>query len=161
MKKLASVAAIASIAVLAACGSHKTTTVTTSNGTATITQDQNGQQTSVTTKEGTVTVGGSADPNALGAPVYPGATKNDDQSSFIVTGKDAGAYAAFKTADAFDKVYDYYKSQLPAGSEKMKMASGDTSLAEFDMKDPKGETLVEVQGKTGETVIIITHKAQQ
>jgi hypothetical protein len=156
MKTFVRIGALVAIVVLVACGAHKTT-VTTSSGDATVTQDQNGQSTTVQTKEGTVTVGKSLDPAALGAPVYPGANTND-ASTVSVTGASAGSMAAFKTTDDFDKVYDFYKSHMPDGSEKMKMASGGTSVAEFQASGADGETAVQISGKPGETDILITHK---
>lgn len=155
MKTFARMSAVAAIVMLVACGAHKTT-VTTSNGEATVTQDQNGQSTTVQTKEGTVTVGKAADPATLGAPVYPGADTND-AGTVTVSGPNAGSMAAFKTGDDFGKVYDFYKSHMPDGSEKMKMTSGDTSVAEFQTTTD-GETAVQISGKAGETDIIITHK---
>lgn len=77
----------------------------------------------------------------------------------------SAAMASFKTTDDFEKVYEFYQGQMPAGSEKMKMSSGDTSTAMFavgDDKNPKGETTsVQIVGKSGETDIIISHKDAQ
>jgi hypothetical protein len=160
MKTFVRISALAAIIALVACSSHKTTTVSTSNGDATVTQDANGQSTTVQTQNGTVTVGKSADPAQLGAPVYPGADANNE-GTVSYTGANGGAMAAFKTTDDFDKVYGFYKSQLPAGSEKMKMQSGDGSVAEFEVTNGDGETAVQISGKPGETDIIITHKAKQ
>lgn len=158
MKTFVRIGALAAIIALVACSSHKTT-VSTSNGEATVTQDANGQSTTVQTSQGTVTVGKSADPSQLGAPVYPGADANT-AGTVSYTGANGGAMAAFKTTDDFDKVYEFYKSKLPAGSEKMKMASGDSSVAEFTVESTGSETAVEISGKSGETDIIITHKAK-
>ena len=156
MKTFVQIGVLVTLAALTACASHKTT-VATSSGDATITQSGNGQQVTVQSSSGTVTVGGSVDPSNLGAPVYPGAEAN---TTMNVTGSDAGAMAAFKTNDDFDKVYDWYKSQLPAGSEKMKMSSGDGSVAEFVIEGANGKTAVQVTGKAGETEILITHSAK-
>lgn len=156
MKTFVRIGLLFAVVALVACGAHKTT-VTTSKGDATVTQDQNGQSTTVQTKEGTVTVGKSVDPAVLGAPVYPGANANDT-GTVSVTGANAGSMAAFRTSDDFDKVYGFYKSHMPGGSEKMKMTSGDSSVAEFQSTGADGETAVQISGKTGETDIIITHK---
>lgn len=158
MKTFARLSVVAAVVLLVACATHKTT-VSTTNGDATVTQDQNGQSTTVQTKEGTVTVGKSADPAALGAPVYPGADSNDT-GAVTVSGPNAGSMAAFKTTDDFGKVYDFYKSHMPNGSEKMKMNSGDNSVAEFAATGADGETAVQISGKPGETDIIITHKSK-
>jgi hypothetical protein len=146
------VAATAAL-LLAAC-SHKTT-VETGNGT--VTTDTNNQTVTVQSSDGTVTIGKSADPAQLGVPVYPGASSSD-QSSVSVTGAHAGALATFTTADAFDKVYDFYKGHMPAGSEKMKMDSGGTSMAEFASTGSDGtSTTVTIQSQNLKTSIIIVH----
>ena len=159
MKTFVRIVVLIAVAGVVACSSHKTTTVSTSNGEATVTQSQSGQQVTVQTSGGAVTVGGSVDPSQLGAPVYPGAQGNSE-GTVSYTGANGGAMAAFKTSDDFDKVYEYYKAQLPAGSEKMKMSSGDGSIAEFVVSSANGETSVQISGKPGETAIIITHKAK-
>src|SRR5208283_4504655 len=142
-----------------ACSSHKATVYTTKDNTV-VTQDASGQSTTVKTDQGTVTVGKSADPAQLGAQVYPGADANT-AGTVSYTGANGGAMSAFKTTDDFDKVYTFYKAQLPAGSEKMKMQSGDGSVAQFVFDNTTGETAVQISGKPGETDIIITHKAKQ
>lgn len=160
MKTFVRIGALVAVVAVVACSSHKTTTVSTSNGDATVTQNAGSQSVTVQTSSGAVTVGGSVDPSQLGAPVYPGAQANSE-GSVSYSGADGGAMAAFKTTDDFDKVYEYYKSQMPAGSEKMKMQSGDSSVAEFVVSAGDGETAVQISGKTGETDIIITHKAKK
>jgi len=118
----------------------------------------------VTTNQGSVTIG-KADASKLGAPVYPGAASDDNGSVSIAGATEHAAMASFKTSDDFDKVYQYYKGQMPSGSEKLKMAAGDTQTAMFvvgDDKNPKAEqTSVQIQGKAGETDIMITHKDAQ
>jgi len=160
MKTFLRIAPLIAVAALVACGgAHKTTTVSTSNGDATVTQDARGQTTTVKTSQGSVTVGASVDPAQLGAPVYPGANANT-AGSISYTGANGGAMAAFDTPDNFAKVYDFYKSQLPAGSEKVKMEGADGSVAQFDVTSSNGETVVQINGKSGLTEIIITHKAK-
>ena len=116
MKTFVRISALAAIVALVACAAHKTT-VSTSNGDTTVTQDAGGQSTTVKTSEGTVTVGKSADPAQLGAPVYPGADANS-AGTVSYTGANGGAMAAFKTTDDFDKVYGYYKSQAAGGQRE-------------------------------------------
>ena len=48
--------------------------------------------------------------------------------------------AAFKTTDAFEKVYDYYKQQLPADAEKMKVSSANGSVVSFQTGGEKHPT---------------------
>lgn len=153
-------AALLSVALIAAagCSSHKTT-VETDQGPATVTQSDDNKTTTVETKEGKVTMGAAVDPAKLGAPVYPGAEKSDEGGYSVQGTQGNAAMAAFKTSDDFEKVYQWYKSNMPAGSEKMKMANGGESLATFGVEDSKGETSVMITSKTaGETDILISHK---
>lgn len=159
MKTFVHVVACIAVAALVACGGHKTTTVSSSSGEATVTQDANGQSVTVKSSGNTVTVGASVDPSQLGVPMYPGARTNS-AGTVSYTGADAGAMAAFNTPDSFEKVYDFYKSKLPADSEKMKMDSQEGSVAEFVVLAAEGETSVQITGKSGLTQIIITHKAK-
>lgn len=151
-------AAAALIAALAltACGAHKTTVV--SSDGSTVTTNDNGK-TTVNTKEGSVTVGGDVDPAKLGAPVYPGATKNEGGTIAVTQGNGSHSVATFTTPDSFDKVYSYYKAQLPSDAEKMKVEQGGSSLASFQVADAKsGEsTSVMIEGKGDQTQIIISH----
>lgn len=116
----------------------------------------------VTTKNGTATLGGGVDPSKLGAPVYPGAQPNPDAQGSLSAETPEGStvMATFKTADGFDKVYDYYKSQMPAGSEGMKLSMGGASSAMWEVgKDGSADqVVVQVNSdKTGEVTILITH----
>lgn len=158
--RTAAIAALA-LAVLAttACTSRKTT-VQTSSGAATVTTSQDNKTVTVESSEGTVSVGQNVDQSKLGAPVYPGAQPNEQGSVTSTTDKGSSVVAAFKTADSFDKVYEYYKQQLPSGAEKMKMSSGSGSVASFQVGDDNGPDQVSVQvtsDKPGETSILITH----
>jgi hypothetical protein len=160
MKAVTTIFALAAIVALAACSSHKATTVTTTDGSATVTTSQDDKTVTVQTKEGTTAVGQSVDASKLGAPVYPGAQANQQGSITTNTGKGTTVIASFKTADPFDKVYGFYKAQLPAGSEKMKMASGNGSVASFQTGDEGGPDQVSVQvssEQSNETAILITH----
>lgn len=145
------------VAALAACGGQKTT-YTTANGTATVTK--NGATTTYESKEGKVTVGqGAVDVSKLGAPLYPGATQSEDNSSISVTSSSgSGVMASFSTGDQFPAVYAWYKAHLPKGSEKMNVSQGGNSIAEFvTAEDTPNQTLVMITGKDNKTQIVITH----
>jgi hypothetical protein len=116
----------------------------------------------VTTKNGTATLGGGVDASKLGAPVYPGAQPNPDSNGSLSAETPEGStvMATFKTADGFDKVYDYYKAQMPAGTEGMKLSMGGASSATWEVgKDGSADqVMVQVNSdKTGEVTILITH----
>jgi hypothetical protein len=116
----------------------------------------------VTTKNGTATLGGGVDASKLGAPVYPGAQPNPDSNGSLSAETPDGStvMATFKTSDGFDKVYDYYKAQMPAGTEGMKLSMGGASSATWQVgKDGSADqVVVQVNSdKTGEVTILITH----
>ena len=74
----------------------------------------------------------------------------------------SGSVASFKTTDAFDKVYTFYKSQLPSDAEKMKTSSGTQSMAIFSTK-VNGSTdsvLVQLASSDTGTSIVITRGAK-
>lgn len=154
--RISIVVCLLSVAALAACGGGQKTTYTTANGTATVTK--NGSTTTYESKEGKVTVG-AVDPSKLGAPVYPGATQTEDNSSISVTSsKGSGTMASFTTADKFPAVEAWYKAHLPKGSEKMDVNEGGNAIADFTMaENTPNQTLVMITGKDGQTQIVITH----
>ena len=68
--------------------------------------------------------------------------------------------AAFKTTDPFEKVYDYYKQQLPPDAEKMKVSSANGSVVSFQTGGDNSPDEVSVQvssDKPEETNILTTH----
>jgi len=140
------------------CGGKKTTTI---GGTSVTTSDDD-KTTTVSGEGGSVTIGNKAvDPSKLGAPLYPGATQDEDGGSMSVTTSEATtSTAVLKSTDPFEKVYDFYKAQMPAGSEKLKMSSGGSSTAMFQVgdSDAKETVVVTIGAKDGEpTTISINH----
>jgi hypothetical protein len=159
MDALKTALAFAVLVAIAGCSTHKTT-VQTSSGSSTVTTSDKDKTVTVETSEGTVAIGQTVDAAKLGAPVYPGAAPSDQGSITSKSATGSSMIAAFKTSDTFDKVYGYYKQQLPAGSEKGKVTSGDSSVASFQVGDESGPDQVTVQisaDKIGETDILITH----
>jgi hypothetical protein len=56
------------------------------------------------------------------APVYPGSkVEADALSSMVAPGSPSGK--AFSTSDSFATVYDFYRKNLPAGSEQSHITS--------------------------------------
>jgi hypothetical protein len=161
---------LAALVATSAC-SNKATTTSSDGSTTTTTADGssmttdasgNGKSVTVQTKEGSATFGTGVDPGKLGAPVYPGAqTSPDSQGSFSAsTNAGSTVMATFKTTDDFGKVYDYYKAQMPAGSEGMKMSMGTASSATFQVGKDGAPDQVTVQissDKPGQTTILIAH----
>jgi hypothetical protein len=141
-----------------ACSKGRSTTVSTGNGTATVTQSQDNQTTTVTSKEGTMIAGKNAvDPATLGVPVYTGATQQEGGYS-ITDAQGGGQVVALKTPDAFDKVYAFYKSQLPPSAETMKTESNGSAYALFRVGTDKNGATIVLEQKQGDatTTIVIT-----
>lgn len=160
MKRVLILAVAAAIA-LTACSSNKK--VYTSNGT-TVTTDTSQKTVTVQSSEGTMKMGKDVvDVASLGVPIYAGASQ--DEGALSVTGaKGSAQMAAFTTTDSFDKVYQFYKSKLPSGSEKMKVDEGDSSVAEFVTGGGKAgsmQTMVMISKKADKTAIVITKGNQQ
>lgn len=152
---------IAAAISLTGCASAKR--VYTSNGT-TVTSDTGQKTVTVQSSDGTMKIGRNVvDVASLGVPVYAGAAQ--DEGALSITGaKGSAQMAAFTTADSFEKVYTFYKSALPPGSEKMKVDEGDTPVAEFVTRGRKAgqsQTLVMITKKADKTSIVITRGTQQ
>lgn len=118
-------------AVMGGCSSHKTV-IPTQNGMATVETNRQNNTTTITSKEGSMTVGQNAvDVTKLGLPIYPGASAK--QSGGLSTQSKTGSaqIIVMTTPDSFDKVYAWYKGQMPGGSEQMHINSGTGSMASF------------------------------
>jgi hypothetical protein len=83
-------------------------------------------------------------------PTYPGATSEASGSQ----GSSAGT--VLTTDDSFDKVYDWYKSKLPAGSEKAKLNAGGVSTATFQVSGSSGKGTVVISTQPGNPKTTIT-----
>ncbi len=156
MRIALSICALLALAATVGCGAGKTTTTST-----TVTTSDDDKSTTVTSAGGSTTVGVNAvDASKLGAPVYPGATQAEGAGAVsFTTAAETNNTANFMSSDAFETVYDYYKGQLPAGSEKMKISSGDSQLARFQIGDENSKDVVSVllASKDGKTEITISH----
>jgi ABC-type enterochelin transport system substrate-binding protein len=152
--------AMALVIALAACSSSKK--VYSSGGT-TVTTDTSQKTVTVQSSEGTMKMGqGVVDVASLGVPIYAGATQDDGALS-VSGSKGSAQMAAFTTGDPFDKVYGFYHTKMPAGSEKMKVDEGDSSMAEFVLGTGKAgqlQTMVMISKKGDKTSIVITKGTQ-
>ncbi len=146
-------------AAVAACTAHKTT-IQTRDGTATVTTTNDDKNVSVQSNEGTMAIGQGVDAAKLGVPVYPGAQTGQPASITTTSGNGTTVIASFTTADAFEKVYAYYKQRLPAGAERMNVNSPNGSVASFQAGVQTAPNAVTVQissDKPNVTSILITH----
>ncbi len=111
-----------------------------------------------TTTASTTTASDSTTANATtDAPVYPGAQLEAAGSNAGV-GSAAASGKAYTTGDSFDAVYDWYKKNLPAGSEQSHVTSP-MNAAVFvlgNAGDRYGIT-VETSPMSGKTMIVIGH----
>ena len=155
-----SLLAAAAAFALVGC-SHK---VEVQTGQGSVSVDQSNGSTTIKSNGGQVSVGKNAvDPASIGLPVYPGAAQSTDNSAVSIndTSKGEGAqFVVLTTADPFDKVYDYYKGQLPAGSEKMKVESGGSDIAQFQTGTEKDQKVVMITGGKDKTTIELTHQTK-
>jgi predicted small lipoprotein YifL len=147
---------LALLFVMAGCGNK--TTVETPEGTAQVEQDGGTATYNQGDQSATVEQSTTAPTEAeLGAPIYPGAEYNADNSastSYSNGGASASTTTAeFVTNDSFSKVSDWYKSKL-----------GDTGyiesgLAQWTVGDlNSGDyAIVHVEESGGQTVITIAH----
>jgi hypothetical protein len=98
-------------------------------------------------------------PASLGIPIYPGA-KSDPNGSIAASDKSGASQVVnLTTADSYDTVYAWYKSQLPADAEKSKTGIAGVASATFqvgpgDEKNGKFVTVSTV-GK-GDTLVTLS-----
>jgi hypothetical protein len=100
---------------------------------------------------------GAASPASDGAPtdsktnlpLYPNATS---QASGASNGQ---AGTVLTTEDAFDKVYAWYKSKMPAGSEKAKLSAGGIDTVTFQVDQSSGKGTVAITSQGGKTTITL------
>lgn len=155
-------AAVLSLAVLGAadCSRSQKQTVETKEGPATVETNKQDQTATITNKEGTAKIGKNAvDPQSLGLPIYPGASVSEGGGMSAVSSKGSAQLVVMTTSDSFDKVYEWYKGQMPAGSEKMHLSTGGSSIATFQVgetteKDQKG---VMIAADKDKTTITLSH----
>jgi hypothetical protein len=151
--------ALAAVAILAGCTSHK---VTVSSDGSTVTTSGTGDNQTVTVQGngGSFSEGKNAvDPAKLGLPVYPGAKAGEGTSMAGTSQEGTGAMMVLKTPDAFDKVYAWYKSQMPAGSQQMQSTNGDSSVAEFQIgkeTDKEKKSVTITSGSDGTSIMLIS-----
>jgi len=147
-------------ACLAAGCAHKQT-ITTSQGGATVTTNQGNNTVTVTTKEGSTTYGTAVDPAKTGLPIYPGATKNEGGISGAGAAG-SGETVALSTTDSFDKVYEWYKAHMPAGSETMHMTADSGSVATFQIgkQTDKEQRSVMITTDKDKTSILLSHNVK-
>jgi len=146
------------VCALTGCSGHKQTIIT-KEGAATVETNQTNDTTTITTNRGTAVVGKNAvDLSKLDVPVYPGASSESGGLS-VQSNEGNQQIAMLTTSDSFDKVYDWYKNHMPAGSEKLHMTSGGSSMAQFAIgtetdKHFKSVMITQATGKTAIQIVV-------
>jgi len=149
---------VVTFALLPACA--KKSTINTSSGPVTVTEQNGVKQVTMKSSEGTTKIGeGVVDPNSLGLPVYPGATPSKSGAFSSQTKMGGAQVVTIETTDSFDKVYAFYHAKMPPGTEKMKVAAAGASMATFQIggdkdKSHKGVSIVTAPGKTSITLMV-------
>ena len=142
----------------AACASKKT--IVTTQGTTTVETNRLRNTVKVSNKQGTAIIGrGAVDPKGLGLPLYPGAIQAQTGALVTHTKEGTNHVVSLTTKDAFDKVYQWYKRQLPNGSEQTHMEAAGGSVASFvlgRLNDPDQKSVVITQSAET-TTILLTH----
>ena len=91
-------------------------------------------------------------------PEYPGATKMASGASGMSMGGGTAAGTVLTTSDSFDKVYKWYQSKLPAGSEKAHMTTAVGETAAFTIGElGKDQQTVSIHAVGGKTMITLAH----
>lgn len=108
------------------------------------------QSLEVKAKEGTVTFTAgekrSISESELGVPVYPGAKVESTSSVKGGAGGNSGTYEQYmlSTDDSYDKVLDFYKSNLKDVKTSYVGTQGETRSAMFSMGNGKKQTTVHI-----------------
>jgi hypothetical protein len=147
---------VITLAVMATGCAKQSTTATPSPNTAALDKK-------VATLEkgaGNATIGSaSVETSKLGVPVYPGAKPVAGGGLSATTSEGSAQIVALTTGDAFSTVYAWYKSHLPAGSEKSHSTNAESSVADFEVDKGGGKDVasVELSSDGGKTQIVIAH----
>jgi len=108
------------------------------------------KEVSVRTPVGSLEINKSVNEASLGLPIYPGATRvqdNDHEGSVnMAFGGDKGVrlvVAKFETPDSIEEVRDFYQDRI--GSQ----------VTKFREKDDEGKTVFEIKHKDSERVVAL------
>lgn len=113
---------------------------------------------SIRTPVGSLEVKPQVDESRIGLPVYPGATRVEDEGSASVhvdlpDAKSLRVYAArFETEDPLEKVQDFYAEQLRGRLTKAAEKKPDGKVV-FEIKRDDQEQIVALETKGGKTMI--------
>ncbi|MGB6522753.1 MAG: hypothetical protein WBE83_13380 [Candidatus Cybelea sp.] len=153
---------VAAMLAITACNSKSSSSSDQSSASATSASDTtNAAATSASDTSGASSPAAAGSPGtsdssaAAGSepPSYPGAETQASGSSSNMGQSAAGK--VLTTDDSFDKVYQWYQQNMPAGSEKSHVTAPLQS-AVFTVGDPgKGQTSVTLTTSGGKTMITI------
>ncbi len=150
-----SLAIVAVVLALAAC-TGKSSSSDQSNASATAAADATAAASS---DQSTATATSGADANASPSgdiPSYPGATTQASGSSSNMMTQNATG-TVMTTSDSFDKVYQWYQKNMPAGSERAHITSPAQSAVFVVVGADKTQASVTIATNAGKTVITMAH----
>jgi hypothetical protein len=146
---------VAAMLTITACNSKSSSSSDQSSASATSASDTSAPDT--TNAAAASSPGTSENSAAAGSepPSYPGAETQASGSSSNMGQTAAGKVLA--TDDSFDKVYQWYQQNMPAGSEKSHVTTPMQS-AVFMIGDPgKGQTSITLTTSGSKTMITVAH----
>jgi hypothetical protein len=150
------------LCMLVGCATKKT--IVTSEGTTTVETNRLHNTIKLSSERGTAIIGrGAVDPKTLGLPLYPGAIAAQTGAMVTHTNVGSSSVVSLTTKDSFDSVYQWYRKQMPPGSEQTHMQLADGSVASFlsgKLGDPDQKSVVITQNK-GTTTIMLTHTSKK
>jgi hypothetical protein len=148
----ASLAIIAALLIASACNSKSSSSSSTDQASAAA---SSAPETSPEASAGGATNAAATTAAAGEVPSYPGAVTQASGSSSNMGSSAAGQ--VMTTDDSFDKVYQWYQQNMPAGSEKSHTTSPVNS-AVFTIGEPgKGQTSVTITTQGTKTMITVAH----
>jgi hypothetical protein len=144
----ASLAVVAALLIASACNSKSSSSSTDQTNAAASSAAETSPEASAAGATATTAAAGEV-------PSYPGAVTQASGSSSNMGSSAAGK--VMTTDDSFDKVYQWYQQNMPAGSEKSHTTSPMNS-AVFTLGEPgKGQTSVTITTQGSKTMITVAH----
>jgi len=104
----------------------------------------------------------AVDPKDLALPLYPGAIPAETGALLMHSKNGVSRVMSLSTKDDFEKVYQWYKQRMPAGSEQAHMAVPNGSVASFLIgkpQDPDTRSVLITQNRE-KTGILLTRQSK-
>ncbi len=146
---------VAATFAITACAGKSSSSASDQTNAAATTSSDNSSDTSASTAPSAEASAAASPATGGDVPTYPGATTQASGSSSNMGSSAAGT--VMSTDDSFDKVYQWYQQNMPAGSEKSHVTAP-VEGAVFTVGQPgQGQTSVTLSTSGGKTMITIAH----